>query len=83
MADPFGPIPPDVPQGLRFWLQKVGKTLAGRVAAPSADAAASTVAPSATYTQSQAVQVVTDLNAAIASLNDLKAKLRSAGLLSS
>lgn len=64
---------------LELW-KRTGGAL-GLGAAASADATPSTVAPSAAYVQAQAAQVVTDLNAAIASLNDLKAKLRASGAL--
>jgi hypothetical protein len=41
----------------------------GDYTATSADATASAVAPSASYVQAEAAQVVTDLNAAITALN--------------
>lgn len=60
-----------------LWFNKVST----RSAAASTNATSSTVAPSAGYVQAEATQIVADLNAAITSLNDLKAKLRTAGLL--
>lgn len=55
--------------------------LAGRSAAVNANSTPSTVVPSAGYSQAEVTQIVTDLNATKATLNNLQNNLRAAGLL--
>lgn len=87
MADSLGPVPAGLRQmGVQemSWFERVRyllASMAGRAAASADVTTANAATQTGSYVQADAQSVATLANDTKASLNDLKAKLRAAGVL--
>ena len=81
--DLIRPLPQEpLPNGLRDFLRSVWKILSVMTQASKVNAVDScTIAAGATYNQTDANKVISDLNVAIAKQNEVIAALKSAGLM--